>query len=174
MAAQQLVLQSELSIDEISAIRVRTFAEAVALHPGYPSTTDEAQFSLAWPLACLLIDGEIGPSQILEHHFGDTRVRRLVDKIEIVLDPEIEALYKASQEMDLRMHSRVELTTRDGRRLDSGIVERGADRYTDEDLDRKFRWLAGHVLPDVKIDALVEVLRRFDKLANVRELVSYL
>ena len=58
-------------------------------------------------------------------------MRSLVDKIEIVLDPEIDALYKAAQEMDLRMHSRVEITTKDGRQFDSGVVERGADRYTE-------------------------------------------
>ena len=174
MAAQQLVLQNSLSVDEIESLRVGTFAEAVALHHGYPSTTEEAQFSLAWPLACLLLYGDIGPNQILEHRFGDPQVRRLVDTVEIVLDPQIDALYKAAQEMDLRMHSRVQITMKDGRAFDSGIVERGADRYTVEDLERKFRWLIAHVLPDTKIDPLVQVLRRFDELNDVRGLASYL
>ena len=153
---------------------MRTFQEGVALYRGYPATTEEAQFSLAWPLACLLIDGEIGPTQVLERRFDDPQVRNLVDKIEIVLDPEIDAMYQAAQEMDLRMHSRVEITTAGGQQYDSGVVERGADRYTEDDLRRKFRWLVGHVMPPDKVDALLERLASFDELQDVRELAAYL
>ena len=101
-------------------------------------------------------------------------MRGLVDKIEVVLDPEVDALYKAAQEMDLRMHSRVEITTDDGRHFDSGLVERGADKYTEQDLERKFRRLVGHVLPDGKVENLLGVLRRVAELPDVRELTSYL
>jgi 2-methylcitrate dehydratase PrpD len=122
----------------------------------------------------LLIDGEIGPNQILEHRFADPVVRGLVDKIEVLLDPELDAHYKAGQETDLCMHSRVEIVMADGRRFDSGLIERGPEHWTWDDLTRKFRWLAGHVLPAPRVNNLVEVLRRFDELADVRELVSYL
>lgn len=174
IAAQRLVEANAIPVAQIAAIRVDTFAEAVALYPGYPTTTEEAQFSLAWPLACLLIDGEIGPNQILEHRFTDPLVRSLVDKIAIVLDPEMDAHYKAAQEEDLCMPSRVEITTSDGRRFDSGLVERGPEYWGSVDLEQKFVWLVGHVLAPAQIEGLIRALRRFDELATVGELVSCL
>jgi 2-methylcitrate dehydratase PrpD len=174
VAARDLVNRHAISIDEIEHIRVRAFQEAIALHQGYPSTTEEAQFSVVWPLACLLLDGELGPKQILEHRFGDPKVRALVDRIEMVLDPEVDRLYKEAKEMDLRMHGAVEITLRDGRILDSGIVERGADRYDRPALVDKFRWLVGHVLDPDRVEALIQRLSEPERLASVRELTRLL
>jgi len=171
VAALQLVDAHGIAIDEISHIRVRTFEEAVMLHQGCPTTTEEAQFSVVWPLACLLIDRQLGPDQILEHRFSDPRVRALVDKIELMLDPEVDRMYKEAQEMDLRMHSAVEISLRDGRHFDSGIVERGADRWDEESLERKFRWLVGYVLEPAVVDRLVELVWAFDAVPDVRELI---
>ncbi len=172
VAALGLVDQHGIDVDQIAHLRVRGFEETVLLHQGYPTTTEEAQFSVKWPLACLLLDRELGPNQILEHRFGDARVRTLLDKIELVLDPEIDALYKAAQEVDLRMHGRVEITLADGRHFDSGIVERVADRYTDAQLADKFRWLVGHVLPQDKVEALLAMLAEFEHVQDVRELIA--
>jgi 2-methylcitrate dehydratase PrpD len=64
VAARQLTAAHRIAVEEIVHIRVHAFDEAVRLYQGYPSTTEEAQFSVKWPLACLLLDGEIGPNQI--------------------------------------------------------------------------------------------------------------
>jgi 2-methylcitrate dehydratase PrpD len=174
LAAQKLVREHQLAVQDIAHIRVRTFEEAIRLHQGYPATTEEAQFSVAWPLACLLLDGEIGPEQILEHRFADPVVRALVDRIELVLDPEVDALYDQMQEMDLRMYSAVEITLGDGRRFDSGIVERGADEYDERSLERKFRWLVGHVLQPEQVEWLIGLAREFQDLADVRAMTACL
>lgn len=172
VAVRDLVSQHQLAVEDIVHIRVRTFEEACRLHRGYPTTTEEAQFSVVWPLACLLLDGEIGPDQILEHRFGDARVRALVDKIELVLDPEIDALYDALQEMDLRMYSAVEIFTRDGRRLDSGIVERAADMWDEQSLERKFRWLVNYVLPAPRVEQLVSASADLENLPDIRQFTT--
>ncbi len=172
VAALGLVDRHGIDVNEISRLRVYGFDEVLQLHQGYPTTTEEAQFSVKWPLACLLLDRELGPKQILEHRFGDLRVRALFDKIELVLDPEIDELYKAAQEMDLHMHARVEITLADGSHFDSGIVERAADRYTETQLADKFRWLVGHVLPANKAEALLAMLAEFEHAPDVCELVA--
>jgi 2-methylcitrate dehydratase PrpD len=174
VAALDLVREHAITVPEIEHIRVRAFEEAVLLHQGIPSTTEEAQFSVVWPLACLLLDGELGPRQILEPRFGDPQVRALVDKIEMVLDPEVDRLYRRAKEMDLRMHSAVEITLRDGRVLDSGIVERGADRYDQAALVEKFRWLVGHVMGPDQVEELIQLILGFENLASVRELTGLL
>ena len=169
-AAWQLVREHALPVDRIEHIRVRAFEEALMLHPAYPATTEEAQFSVKWPLASLLVDGEIGPDQVLEHRLQDPEIRALFDRIELVLDPGIDRLYKDAQEMDLRMHSAVGITLDDGRVYDSGLVERGADRWDQDSLERKFSWLVGYVLDPEAVSDLIKLLREFECLDSVHEL----
>jgi 2-methylcitrate dehydratase PrpD len=173
-AAWQLVQEHCIPVEQIAHIRVRTFEEAIRLYQDYPTTTEEAQFSLKWPLASLLTDGEIGPAQILESRFCDTEIRNLFDKIELVLDPQIEAMYNETREMDLRMHSAVEITLADGNTYDSGIVERGADRFDQAALERKFRWLTGFVLDSAQAEKTLEMAMRAERLESVRELTHFL
>ncbi len=172
VAALDLVRRHAIAPDEIKHIRVRAFDEAVMLYQGYPTTTEEAQFSVMWPLACLLLDGELGPAQILEDRFDDPRVRALVDKIELVLDPEVDRLYREAKEMDLRMHSAVEITLRDGRILDSGIVERAADRWDRASLTKKFRWLVGHVMEADQVEGILQLVLDSENLPSTRLLTG--
>ncbi len=172
VAALRLLDQNGIEPAQIKSVRVKTFEEAVSLYQGYPSTTEEAQFSVKWPLACLIIDRELGPDQILEKRFSDTQVRALFDKIEMVVDPEVNKLYEEMKEMDLRMHSAVEITLQDGRVFDSGIVERGADRYSDGDLEKKFRKVAAFVAEPGTVDKLVDLVRNFDRVNDMRELTE--
>ncbi len=169
-----LKLLDEFSIDpaEIESVRVKTFEEAAQLCQDYPTTTEEAQFSIKWPLACLIIDRELGPDQVLEKRFSDPNVLALFDKIELVVDPEISRLYEEMKEMDLRMHSAVEITLQDGRTFDSGVVERGADRYSEKDLEHKFRKLAAHVTDPSIVDKLVDIVWNFEQIENVHELTA--
>ena len=174
VAALELVDEHRISVDEISSIKVRAFEEAILLHQGVPTTTEEAQFSLVWPLACLLLDGELGPDQVLEHRFDDPRVRSLVDRTELVLDRKVDEMYDDAQEMDLRMHSAVEITLVDGRTFDSGIVERGADRWDEDSLTRKFRQFVRHVLDAPSVEKLIELVQGFADLSSVRALTEHL
>jgi 2-methylcitrate dehydratase PrpD len=173
-AAWGLMTENCIPVEQINHIKVRTFEEATMLHQGYPTTTEEAQFSLKWPLACLLLDGKIGPAQILESRFDDLQVRALFDKIELVLDPQIEQMYNETREMDLRMHSAVEITMANGQAYDSGIVERGADRFDQAALERKFRWLVGFVLDSARVEKTLEMAMQAERLESVRELTLFL
>ena len=174
VAILKLIDQHLISPDQIEKIKVRTFEEAVRLSQDYPQTTEEAQFSVKWPLACLIIDRELGPDQVLEKRFSDQTVRALFDRIELFIDPEVNRLYYEAKEMDLRMHSAVEIFLKDGRHFDSGIVEREADRYSEKDLEKKFRWLASFVAEPFLVDRLVEMVWNFEKLNDVRELTTLL
>jgi 2-methylcitrate dehydratase PrpD len=98
----------------------------------------------------------------------------LFDKIELVLDPQIEQMYNQTREMDLRMHSAVEITTANGQSYNSGIVERGADRFDQAALERKFRRLTGFVLDSARVEKTLEMAGQVERLDNVRELTQFL
>jgi 2-methylcitrate dehydratase PrpD len=172
VAVLKLIDEYKISPEEIEKVRVKAFEEAAALFQGFPKTTEEAQFSIRWPLACLILDRELGPNQMLEQRFSDPQVKTMFEKIEVVVDPAVNQLYEEMKEMDLRMHGAVEIILSDGRILDSGIVERGADRYCKEDLELKFRKLAVHVCSQETVDKLVNLVWNFEYIKNVRELTD--
>jgi 2-methylcitrate dehydratase PrpD len=174
VGALQLVRDHRVDLDDIVTIRAFTFQEALDLYQGYPNTTEEAQFSVMWPVAALLVDGELGPRQILEERFSDPRIRSVVDRIEMILDPQIDALSQAAREEDILMYGRVEIELADGRVLDSGVVERGAKEFTAEQLKEKFRWLVGQVCDEDLVERLVMTVDAFEDVSDVREFSSWL
>ena len=48
--------------DDVTAIEVRTFEQAAKLYAGMPDTTSQAQYSLPFALASLLVHGTLGPT----------------------------------------------------------------------------------------------------------------
>lgn len=178
-AVQMLQAEHDWDVEAISAIRVEGHHWTAALQAAHPTTTEEAQFSVKWPLAAFLIDGEVGPDQILESRFSDTRINRLVDKIELVETEELNNLYQPIIEggEEGLSASRVIVHFEDGRTIDSGLVSdacRIKARGDEERLEQKFRWLTGYVLEQDQIDSLLKMLWRFDEVQEVSELTSFL
>jgi 2-methylcitrate dehydratase PrpD len=176
-AVQKLQREHEWDVEDIAALRVEAHHWTAVLHTAHPTTTEEAQFSVKWPLAAYLVDGEVGPDQILESCFGDARINALVDKIELVESEELDRLYRPSFEGgdDGSSASRVMIRLQDDRTLDSGPVSdacRIEAQGDEERLEQKFRWLTGHVLEEDQIDPLLKMLWRFDTVQDVRELTS--
>jgi len=178
-AVMKLRQEHDWSIEDIAAIRVEGHHWTAALHSSHPTTTEEAQFSIKWPLAVYLVDGEVGPDQILESRFGDASINALVDKIELVESEELDDLYRPRFEGTGRglSASRVLIRLENNNTLDSGLVsdacriKAGGD---EERLEEKFRWLTGYVLKQDRIERLLEMLWHFEAVANVGELTALL
>lgn len=174
-AVQALIRQHDFEVSDITHIRVEGFHEAVRLGTKLPTTTEEAQFNTAWPLAVLLLDGEIGPDQILEHRFDDERVRALVSKIELVESDELNDLYRraVTGEAGGKYAAVVTIALKDGRQLTSGMVESGIkypQGWDESRVEEKFRWLVGHVLKEARIEPLVDMVWHFEDVDDVCEL----
>jgi 2-methylcitrate dehydratase PrpD len=143
-----------------------------------PTTTEEAQFNQAWPLAAMLVDGEIGPNQTLEFRLSDPQIRELAQKVEAVEDAEVEALFKLYEQGDPkgRFASKVTITLKDGRMLHSGLVDGGLrfppTGWSEERMVEKFRWLAGFVMEEQATEEVLKTLFDFPALSNVRELTG--
>lgn len=141
-----------------------------------PGTSEAAQFSMAWPLAVYLIDGEVGPPQIDERRIADPTVRELAGRVELHRSDELDRLYWLA-ERDLpegANAARVILELRDGRRLDSGIValpDRGP-AWTMADHEAKFRRVTSPALPGDVAQALLAAAQRLPELGDVRELTA--
>lgn len=178
--ARRLVLENNIDLNEITHIRVEGCHGSFRLGTRLPTTMEEAQFNQAWPLAAMLMDGEIGPAQMLESRLDDPEIRALAQKVEVVETKELEALCRLFEQGDPRgrFASKVTITLNDGRNLNSGLVDGGL-RFPPVSWDRqrmsdKFRWLAGFVLASALTEEIIEILWDFDRVSDVSELTCKL
>jgi hypothetical protein len=75
-----------------------------------------------------------------------------------------------------RFASTVTITLQDGREFHSGVVDGGLrfpqPGWDEGRMEDKFRWMAGFVLEEERIDALGKLLWCFEMQPNVREMVA--
>jgi 2-methylcitrate dehydratase PrpD len=178
--AQHLVEKHDIALEDIDVIHVAGFHETVRLGTELPTTTEEAQFNLAWPVAAMLVDGEVGPAQMLEGRLEDPQIRALAQKVEVVEKEELNELNRLYFIGDPRgrFASEVRIRLKDGREFDAGLV--ASDEaypplgWDEARIEEKFRWLAAYVLDEPRIDTLVDMLWHFEDVVSVRELTQIL
>ncbi|MGW0175857.1 MmgE/PrpD family protein [Rhodococcus sp. NPDC003322] len=112
--ALRVVGRERLDPAEVTGVRVRTFQAAADLARMVPSTSEEAQFNLIWPLAAYLSTGGFGLESITGR-LGDPEIARMAGLIEVVVDPDLEAGFPAVR------RSGITVTLADGRTVDSGL-----------------------------------------------------
>lgn len=178
--ARRLVQEHSIALEHISDILVEGCHGAMCLGTRLPTTTEEAQFNQAWPLAAMLIDGEIGPEQMLEARLQDPEIQALAGKVRVVESPEVEELCQLFQRGDPagRFASKVTITLADGQSYRSGLVDGGLrfpqPGWDQERMSDKFRWLAGFALDQARSDRILDLLWRFDEVLHVDQLVREL
>jgi 2-methylcitrate dehydratase PrpD len=179
LAVDKLLAEHDFAAADVRCVVVETYPDALQLHVVHPSTTEEAQFSIAWPIAALLLDGEVATEQVAEERLGDPVVHALADRIEFVASDEYARLYEGSDlgRPDSQDAAEVTIELADGRVLKSGCVEHPVYEKERADWDRarmekKFRWLLRHLVPPEGMDELLAMLWSFDRLGDVREFTA--
>ncbi len=155
----------------IERIQVITFHQATRLACRRPTTTEEAQYSLPFPVAAALVHGHLGLAQLSGGGLDDPHVLRLADRVELLDDPELSALFPAERV------ARVRIETADGGVHDSGDTQARWDASappTDEELIEKFRWLARERVSAARATELVDVVWNCAELSDVGSLVGLL
>ncbi len=92
-----LTLRAETGLQpgEIVRASVRTFAEAAMIARRPPMTTEEAQYSLVWPVAVALAHGDFSVEHVLERGLSDPLAEDLLSRIEIEVDPTFTSAFPA-------------------------------------------------------------------------------
>jgi 2-methylcitrate dehydratase PrpD len=156
--------------DQIRHIRVRTFEAATRLPKGPPRDTEAAQYSLAFPVAAALLDGEVGPAQVLPPRLQAPELLALVDRVSTEAAPEFEAEFPA------KAPAEVVVETVAGERFRSGRIEARWEPPdtlpTDHELEAKFHWLVDPVLGRRKCDQLVSTIWTMEDRPDARILIQ--
>src|SRR5918992_3621754 len=156
---------------EVARVRVHTFEAATHLSSASPRTTEEAQFSLPWPIACALIDGMVGPEQVTGKSLADPARRELAARVEVVADAELE---RAFPEQALAW---VEIETTEGSHACSEVLAAPGEagtRFNDMELIKKFRNLTEPVLGSDRAKKLASAIERLPEASNLDEITGLL
>jgi 2-methylcitrate dehydratase PrpD len=159
-AALALQHEHDFVAEQVTSVTIETFAEAVALGSGcaLPRTTDEAQYSLPFPVAAALVFGRLGGDEVSAAGLTDPRVHRLLKTMTLVEDPEFSRRFPAER------WARVRVALSDGRTLVSAPAQaRGipTNPMTDDELRGKYRELTEPVLRpprSARIEATIAAL----------------
>ena len=156
--------------DDVADITVNTFAESAALFPGMPATTSQAQYSLPFALATMLVHGRIGPDEITGAGLSDPQVAALLPRISV------HEAVRHSERFPKGRWSDVTVELKDGRRLASGDVNArgGSEAPMDmHEVEAKFHIMAS-ALPEPRRRAIWEMREqlmqpeaKFEELARL-------
>jgi 2-methylcitrate dehydratase PrpD len=158
--AIEAVLSLKTEHDAVAAIQIESFKEAVDLGSNCPAprTSDEAQYSIAYPVAAALVFGQFGAGQLESDALTDARVARLMKVTRLEEKQEFSSKFPAER------WARVRLELRNGRKLVSEPARaRGnpENPLSDAEMRAKYRSLAEPALGPkraARIEALVDAL----------------
>jgi 2-methylcitrate dehydratase PrpD len=81
----------------IAEIEIRTFEHGVRLGTKPPTTTEEAQYALGFPVAALLVRGRLGAQEIMAGGLADPEISALSARIRLVEDEALSARFPAER-----------------------------------------------------------------------------
>ena len=155
VATLALRQQHAIQADQIQSIRIGTFHESAMLATACPTTTEQAQYSLPFPVAAALIRGQLTVQEIEGSGLQQTDVLSLSQSIEIY---EVDAFNEA---FPLKRFSQVTIVLKDGQILESGPTEAIGDSdapLSDQEIDDKFIQYAEPVLGEERTRELQDVV----------------
>ncbi|MDQ2830434.1 MAG: MmgE/PrpD family protein, partial [Chloroflexota bacterium] len=134
-------------------------------------TTEEAQYSLPFPVAAALVHGRLGADELTGEALRDPRVLDLSDRVELVDEPDYDRRFPVER------IARVYIETSAGEVFDSGEAEAlwdGPGLPDDAELREKFRWLTQGHFPASRLAALEEAAWDCARLPAASTLLSLL
>ena len=152
-AAQSLQAAHDFTPEMIERIEIITFHEGCRLDHPRPTTTEQAQYSLPFPVAAILAKGVCGAAEVTTG-LSDPDILRLADRIEMVEDDEYNRRFPAERV------ARAVIELSDGRRLESPTTQADGDPETPLSADTfqtKFRDLAEPMLGERAAEAVWEM-----------------
>jgi 2-methylcitrate dehydratase PrpD len=157
-----LALQARMGFAAGEIARVRIGAYRATLEVAgiaNPATPAEARFSTPYLVATALTHGSVRLAAFAPERIGDKATRELMRRVELTLDPEIDAAFPSQRA------ARVAIEAHDGRRGEHFQPTRKGDPdmpLSDAELDQKYLELAGPVLGEARSRQLLARLWRLE------------
>ena len=168
-----IIKENDLAPEEVEKVHIRSLARAadILADPSKydPRTKETADHSLPYVIAAAVADRQVTPLQFTDEKIMDPRIRAQLEKVEVVADPEIEALFPELQRVI------VKVVTTDGRELTKQIdYPKGDPRnpLTDQEIEEKFDALAEPVMSAERRQQLKEAVWNLESQDSITELMK--
>jgi 2-methylcitrate dehydratase PrpD len=168
---QLMAAHPAIRADTVTRIQVETFSESVRLQGYTPANEDEAQYALAFPLAALLVRGQVGAAEVIGEAIHSPDILAACQKISIVEASDLSARFPEE------ILSRVHVETGDGQRFSSGTtVAKGdpLDRMSEAELVEKYNLLTYDTIGQARADAIREHIDALEESPDCSALLELL
>ena len=115
-AVRQVMMDHGLTHGDIAKVHITTFHESACLYPGIPTTTSQAQYSLAYAVATQMAYGRIGVEHISGDGLSDPLIADIHSRISVSEDARHSDRFPACRVAD------VTVTLQNGQVIESGDV----------------------------------------------------
>lgn len=171
-ATFQLCEKHDIRAEDVTGIHTDCMRRTAMFNNARPHSNHTARASLPFCLAVAVLTRD--PRQLLGpayHRLTDPAILALADKVRITENEEYERRYPAQSLV------RITISLKDGRSHTLEVDRSRIDRYlrpSDADIEGKFRLIAEPVLGRSKADAVVNIVREFEKEHSVTALIQAL
>ena len=155
-AALNLRNKHHLTHDNIKNVLVKTTTRGADIlsDPSkyHPTTKETADHSLPYCIAAALVDGNVLPSSFTAEKIKDPHIHQMLDKIKVIADPEIDALFPATKRAIVEI-----VTIKNEKFTETTDAAKGSpeDPMTDEQVIKKFKANA-EILPTNKQQLIID------------------
>ena len=134
-----------------------------------PKGAVDAQFSLPYAVVMAVLKEPLGPDMFTEARLFDPLVRELLGRVELDHDAEADAIFFNEQ----RLRFSVTIKLKSGRSVSRDVeFPRDQPRFGWPELTKKFRALAGSLLPPAQVERAIETVASLEGLETLAPLVA--
>ena len=120
--------EHKFASDEVESVKVHTFDSAAKLSKKIPTTTDEAQYNIAWPVAAAIVCGDVGIEQVWEPALTNKKILDMMQRLTFDVDSKLD-----SQFPEKRL-AQVEIQLKNGQNFQSKIYAAPGEHTDNIDL----------------------------------------
>jgi len=149
-----LIVEHDILQDDISTIKVTSFAKSILLRSITLDNPVAAMYSIPYVIGCLLVKGKVGPEAMTAESLTDKQILEIAGKVTIEEDPGITELFPE------KCLARITVQLRNGAVIKSATLSAKGDPdnpYSQEEIRSKFLRLT-EFLPGNKNEKLYDII----------------
>lgn len=161
-AVKHLMEVHDIVHQEVAAVDIKTFHNATRLAGHRPTTPDEFAYGIAFPVATMIVKGQIGVPELAAETLQDPEIQRVSDAVTLIDDPHFTKISEGKR------WAQVTIRTKDGRSFeDTPRTPKGDNDIplSDAEISNKFHLFADPVLGRARADEIEALSSQFDSLS---------
>jgi 2-methylcitrate dehydratase len=174
-ATLDLIIENDLAPEEVESVTIYSLARAadILADPSKydPRSKETADHSLPYVIAAAVAERQVTPLQFTDEKIMDPTIRAQLNKVKVIADPEIEAVFPELQRV------RVVIRTTNGREVEKQLdYPKGDPRnpLTNEEISGKFKALAEGIATEADVERMQAAINQTESFDNVRVLMGEL